>query len=283
MNIPAGKYATHLLFLSLIWVFAMAAEPASAANPIYQIQWQTDSIISELHINGIRVDKKTPAFTWAGSARLNVWLKPGRNVVTIRLRPLPESGRSGSYKVFLVKAQAGQYVDEGEKVFEFSWESGKSKEKLPLEKKIEFTPQSIPELDLWVEAELISLDAGTERGIRSFLQTLSEAYTKADAGKIAKLQEFKVNEISRAFGREEISLSEIKDETKDYLNRLRSDNAEFAPIDAEGAKLQLVAENRLVLVTAKDGSPALIAKSPSEEYAVEIYLARIKGRWVVAR
>jgi len=283
VSIPAGRYVTYLSFLSLIWMFAMAVDTASESNPIYQVQWQTGGIISELDINGITIDKSSSKFSGTGSAPLNKWLKPGRNVVTIRLRPLPESDNSGSYKVSLARAQAGQYVDEGEKVFEFSWESGKSKDKLPIEKKIDFTPQSAPALDLWTKAELITLDAGTEKSIRSFLKTLSNAYIKADADKIAKLQEFKANEISRAFGGKAMSMPEIKNETKDYLSMLESDEAKFAPIDTEGAKLQLVAENRLVLVTAKNGAPLLIAKSASDEYVVEIYLARINGKWVVAR
>ena len=191
VSIPAGRYVTYLSFLSLIWMFAMAVDTASESNPIYQVQWQTGGIISELDINGITIDKSSSKFSGTGSAPLNKWLKPGRNVVTIRLRPLPESDNSGSYKVSLARAQAGQYVDEGEKVFEFSWESGKSKDKLPIEKKIDFTPQSAPALDLWTKAELITLDAGTEKSIRSFLKTLSNAYIKADADKIAKLQEFK--------------------------------------------------------------------------------------------
>ena len=283
MDIRACKYVTYLFFSSLIWVFAMAVDTASASNPIYQIQWQTDGIISELDINGITIDKTPSKFAGTGSMPINIWLKPGSNAVTIRLTPLPESDNRGSYKVFLAKTQAGQYVDEGEKVFEFAWESGKTKDKLPLKKEIDFTPQFVQPLDLWTKTERITLDAGTEKAIRSFLKTLSDAYLKADADKIAKLREFKVNEISRAFSGKAMSMTELKNETKDYLNMLKSDNAKFAPIDTAGAKLQLVAENRLVLVTAKNGAPLLIAKSASDEYVVQIYLARINGKWVVAR
>jgi len=283
VDIRACKYVTYLFFSSLIWVFAMAVDTASASNPIYQIQWQTDGIISELDINGITIDKTPSKFAGTGSMPINIWLKPGSNAVTIRLRPLPESDNRGSYKVFLAQTQAGQYVDEGEKVFEFAWESGKTKDKLPLKKEIDFTPQFVQPLDLWTKTERITLDAGTEKAIRSFLKTLSDAYLKADADKIAKLREFKVNEISRAFSGKAMSMTELKNETKDYLNMLKSDNAKFAPIDTAGAKLQLVAENRLVLVTAKNGAPLLIAKSASDEYVVQIYLARINGKWVVAR
>jgi len=158
-----------------------------------------------------------------------------------------------------------------------------SKDKLPLEKKIEFTPQSVPALELWTKTEQITLDADTEKAIRSFLKTLSDAYTKADAGKAAELQEFKVAEYSLALGGKAMSLSEMKKEIKGYFSMLKSDKAKFAPIDTEGAKLQLVAENRLVLVTAKDGKAPLIAKTESGEYVVDIYLARINGKWAVAR
>jgi len=282
VNILAGEYVKYLFFLSLVLGVAVAADTASASTPIYQIQWQADGIISELDINGITVDKSSSEFSGTGSAPLNIWLKPGKNVVTIRLKSFPKSD-SGSFKVFLARAQQGQYADQGEKVFEFSWEKGKSKDKLPLEKKFEFTPQSVPALELWTKTEQITLDAGTDKAIRSFLTTLSDAYTKADADKVAELQEFKVIEITRALGGKEMSISEMKKETKGYFSMLKSEKAKFTPIDTAGAKLQLVAENRLVLVTAKDGTPPLIAKSPSGEYVVDIYLARINGKWVVAR
>ncbi|MFA4828208.1 MAG: hypothetical protein WC855_09945 [Thermodesulfovibrionales bacterium] len=282
MNILSGKYVKYFLSLFLASGVAAAADTASASTPIYQIQWQADGIVSELEINGVTVDKISSEFSGAGSAPLNIWLKPGKNIFTIRLKLFPKSD-SGSFKVFLAMAQKGQYAEQGEKVFEFLWESGKSKDKLPLEKKIEFTPQSVPALELWTKTEQITLDADTEKAIRSFLKTLSDAYTKADAGKAAELQEFKVAEYSLALGGKEMSMSEMKKEIKGYFSMLKSDKAKFTPIDTDGAKLQLVAENRLVLVTAKDGKSPLIAKSESGEYVVDIYLARINGKWVVAR
>lgn len=282
MSILAGKYVKYLFTLFLALGFAVAADTASASTPIYQIQWQADGIISEIDINGITVDKSSSEFSGTGSAPLNMWLKPGKNVFTIKLKSFPKA-ESGSFKVFLAKAQQGQYADEGEKVFEFSWENGKSKDRLPFEKKIEFTPKSVPAIELWTKTEQITLDAGTDKAIRSFLKTLSDAYTKADADKIAELQEFKVNEYSRALGGKEMSMSEMKKETKGYFSMLKSEKAKFTPIDTAGAKLLLVAENRLVLVTAKDGKAPLIAKSASGEYVVDLYLARINGKWVVAR
>lgn len=281
----AGLTVTTLTTI-LSLALTMTAANAADSKYIYQFTYQAGSVEAEVSINGVPIVLDKIGYSGTGSAPLNIWLKPEDNVLTVKLKGLPKSkpGDSSHFKMFIARAEAGQYNDEGERIVEFDWDSDSSKEKLPVEKKFDLKVKPPYTLELWTKADVLKLDADTEKAARAYLKAVSDAYVKADSGKIAEYNEFSLNDFSRANYQEISSLAQSKKDLKEFFGMLKEQKAKFAPINAAKAKLQLVADGRLIMVTDKDGKPPLVAKSADGgEFINPIYLGRVGGKWVVAR
>ncbi len=107
---------------------------------------------------------------------------------------------------------------------------------------------------------------------------------KKDINKIAELTEFKSGEYDRAEFKKPQSMSSIKKDLKEFMNQLKSSKAEYKPIDLTTIKLNLVADGKVILVTDKDGKDPIVATaSDGGDFFLPVYLARIGGKWVLAR
>jgi len=162
--------------------------------------------------------------------------------------------------------------------------AGRSKESLPLEKRFALDPQPPVVLELWTKAEALGLSSGTEKEAREFLKIVSDAYVKSDLDKVWAVTEFKNMEYMRALSDQPKSPAEMKKELKKFFEMLKNQKAVFAPIDTAAVRFTLVAEKRVIICRTRDGKDVLVARSgDGGEYVTPLYLARVGGRWVVAR
>ncbi len=276
--------AVFFLLSSFMASTSAIAGDGGPAGPFYQLQWQGRGVSAEIQINGVPFERSEFKSGGTGSAPLNLWLKPGVNNVVVKLNSLKGQAEDGrSFSVLLEKDEPGQFTGDGEKVFDFSWTEGK--DKMPAEKKFEFTPQAAPLIQLWAKSEQINLDANAQKEIRAYLGVISDAYMKADVNKLAELLEFKTTEYGTALAGRTPGMDEIKEMLKGSFNSMKSNKMKFRPIDTAGAKLELVGDKRIVIVTDKNGQAPLVAVSPKGESSQElqIYLTRVNGKWVWAR
>lgn len=290
-------FGLFIIFSLSVFIFTFGAgKNAGGAEAIhYTIGYNVMGVQAEIEINGVPIlSGERAMFQNFGTIPVNKWLKPDKNIVTVKLKALPKnSDETGKFEVFLAAANKDQMVsvgaapkgaDESPRVFEFKWESGISKEKLPLEKRFEFTPKAVPVLELWTKTEVLKLDPETEKGAKEFLKVISEAFVKKNVDKLATVIEFTMNDENRSMFEEPRSLSDIKEDVKETVKMWNSEKAKFQPIDIASVKMILVAENRVIWVTDKRGKPVLRAKSSKGgEFSNDVYIARIGGKWVLAR
>jgi hypothetical protein len=105
----------------------------------YSIVYKATGVNVTLEVNGKQVMREDYEFGGAGSRPVNEWTKQGANTLTIKLKPLKNSPDDYmKYELLFAKGRKGQMADEGEKLWDFLWESNSSAEKLPLEKTFEF-------------------------------------------------------------------------------------------------------------------------------------------------
>ena len=279
-----GAACTGSLALAVL-IFGWGKSAESAEPVYYTLAYKADGVNIIIEINGVPVSQGDFEFSGSGQTPVNVWLKPGKNIMTVKLKNLTGKKQDvQTFKVFLSKAKEGQYPDAGEMLTKFEWNSDTSKEKLPLQKKLEFTPQPVPELEIWTKAEVLTLNPETEKGAKEFLQVLHQAHVKKDINKIAELMEFKSGEYDRAEFKKPEGMSSIKKGLKEFMNHLKSSKAEYKPIDLTTIKLNLVADGRVILVTDKDGKDPIVATaSDGGDFFMPVYLAHIGGKWVLAR
>jgi hypothetical protein len=270
--------------------FVMLSGPLSLSEAagdlfFYQMSWNARGVSAELLVNGVPISSDDFEFEGAGSLPANLWLKPGKNSIVVRVRAYPRQGGGDAYYSLVVtKAKGGQFADEGEKLASYEWKAGTSKEALPQEKSFELTPAPPLILELWTRTETLVLDSGTEREAREFLKAVGDAYANYDLERVWALTEFKNLEYLRALSDQTRSPAEFKKELKVFFETLKGQKARFAPIDTATARLTLLADGRLIKCRTRDGKEVLVAGTgDGQEIVIPLYLARVNGRWVVAR
>ncbi|MDP2884950.1 MAG: hypothetical protein Q8P51_08030 [Ignavibacteria bacterium] len=106
----------------------------------YSIVFKATGVSVTLEVNGQQVMQDDYEFGGAGSRPVNEWTKKGANTLTVKLRPLKKgSDDFMKYELLFSKDRKGQMAGDGEKLWDFLWESDSSPEKLPLQKTFEFT------------------------------------------------------------------------------------------------------------------------------------------------
>jgi hypothetical protein len=284
-------YAIDVFFL-LVILFVVAvslpvdllAQPEGKPEIAPQIlhhtlTYKVNEVQAEIAVNDVPILYGEYREPIGHSELINMWVKPGKNVVTVRLLPLKGPGKEGEFFEFTVTSgRSPQTAINGPKLAQFKWRIEESKEKLPLEKIFKFTPLRPPPSELWTKAEVLKLDEETEERAGEFVRRLSEALVKRNVEDLTKLLEFRLQEKDRWLHG---GTQEFSDTRKDVEELL--DAGEFQPVDMESLEMHLVAGGQLIWVTGKDYSRVLKVKGGASEAETDIYLARIEGDWTLAR
>lgn len=133
------------LLFTLFFLFAgfmsgpFCSGTAEAAADYYSIVYKADGVSVTLELNGTEVMKSDYKFSGAGSMPLNQWTRAGANTLKVKLKPL-KKGKDEymKYDLLLSRDQEGQMAGDGEKLWQFFWESNSSPEQLPFEKEFLF-------------------------------------------------------------------------------------------------------------------------------------------------
>jgi len=262
----------------------LLAQPESKPGTNTQILYHTltykvNEVQTEIAINGVPVLYGEYAGPVSYSGLINMWVKPGKNVVTVRVMPLPGPQKKGQFLEFTVSVgRSAQAAINGPKLAQFRWRSEESREKLPLEKIFKFTPLQPPPSELWTKAEVLKLDEETRKGAEGCIQRLNEALAKRNVEDLTKLLEFKLLERDRWLHGETEKSSDVRKDVEELLT-----DAEFQPVDMGSLEMHLVADGQLVWVTGKGFSRILKGKGGGSESEADVYLARIEGNWTLAR
>ena len=255
-------------------------KPGTATRILYHtLTYKVNEVQAEITVNGVPVlygEYKGPI---SYSGLINMWVKPGKNVVTVRLMPLQRPQKRGQFFEFVVGVgRSAQTAINGPKLAQFRWRSEESKEKLPLEKIFKFTPLYPPPSELWTKAEVLKLDEETRKGAEECIQRLSEALVKKDVENLSKLLEFRFQERDRWLHGDTEKFSDVRKDVEELFI-----GAEFQPVDMGSLEMHLVADGQLIWVTDKGFGRILKGKGGESETEADVYLARMEGNWTWAR
>ncbi len=256
------------------------SKPGAASQPPYHMMtYKVNEVQAEIAINGVPVLYGEYAGPISYSGLVNMWVKPGKNVVTVRVMPLSGPQKKGQFFEFTVSVgRSAQAAINGPKLAQFRWRAEESKEKLPLEKIFKFTPLEPPPSELWTKAEVLKLDEETRKGAEGCIERLSQALVRRDIEDLMSLLAFRFQERDRWLHGETETSADVRKDVKDLLR-----DAEFQPVDMGSLEMHLVADGQLVWVTGKGLSRFLKGKGGEGETEADVYLARIEGSWTLAR
>ncbi len=256
------------------------SKPGTAAQiPYHMMTYKVNEVQAEIAINGVPVLYGEYKGPMSYSGLINMWVKPGKNVVTVRVMPLLGPQKKGQFFELTVSVgRSAQAAINGPKLAQFRWRSEESREKLPLEKIFKFTPLEPPPSELWTKAEVLKLDEETRKGAEECIQRLSKALVQRNIEDLTKLLEFRSRERDRWLRGESEKLSDVRKDVEELLN-----DAEFQPVDMGSLQMHLIADGQLVWVTGKGFSRFLKGKGGESETEADVYLARIGGNWTLAR
>jgi len=256
------------------------SKPGTATQiPYHMVSYKFNEVQAEIAINGVPVLYGEYEGPLSYSGLINMWVKPGKNVVTVRVMPLPGPQKKGQFFELTVSVgRSAQAAINGPKLAQFRWKSEESREKLPLEKIFKFTPLEPPPSELWTKAEVLKLDEETRKGAEECIERLSKALVQRDVEDLTRLLEFRLRERDRWLHGETEKLADVRKAVEELLK-----DAEFQPVDMGSLEMHLVADGQLVWVTGKGFSRFLKGKGGESGTEVDVYLARMEGKWTLAR
>lgn len=230
-------------------------------------------------INGVTLATDRKGLGFFSRAPLNEWLRPDGNrldVEAIVVSP-PLTDEPPNFEVAICFPD-----DEQPPLVRFDWRATKLEEFAPFRFSLPFVlPMPCP-TKLFVEAEVIAAD--DEKARKEALACAKAAYdafAARDVDRIIDLFGYRLEDNARGW---------INDPA-DAVSRARMAYASFVAPDGfslypwENIETRLVADGRAVFVSRQQGFPLIGAvKRPGvAPSALDIYVARIDGKWRVVR
>lgn len=226
------------------------------------------------------------AYSTSGTA--NEWIIPGENNITILIKP-PEKPTSEpvdaahpGLSILITEAEEGQFPNEGEPVLKFEWPG-----KLPPEKLFEtqphFTASHAPPSDFWQNAKPIELTENAKKQIRALVSRVHDAFIKSDFETIVSLLMYRAREADTALFILDATDEKRKKEILHIYKLVLKNPAKVEPLMLDELQFHLVAGNRMVWVTGKNGEPPLRVTNGDYLFKLPVYVAPVNGKWTIVR
>lgn len=262
----------------LFW-FAAVPRPASAAQEVFwAAQFERPSGIAvEVTLNGVVIDKSDGATPGSMSGSMNQWLTKGDNTLVVKLRAvalgLPPSGSEG-FKAALYEAAQGMTPEEGQPVAVIEWRPG---DPLPFEATKRFAIAT-PPCDLFDGLSAAPLDTAAEAELTRITLALREALAKKNRKAFMALSDKRFKAIGACTYSDP---SEAKPMVEMMMKAMKK--RQPRPLSKGDLAFTPMADGRLVHVTRKDGSPAVIVVDKEGAMSVDLYFGFTGGAWHIVR
>ncbi len=280
-----------------IAILAMAAVAAWAGDNKEKlfiiINYSIYHCNAEIELNGIQVTKsdKNSAYSVTGFSDVGMWIHPGLNTMTVRIKPLEkqiDSSSKPTIEVSLSTAKEGQMSNEGKKFLEVQIPGKKTPSELENIKKLiikteNFTPAYVPPSDLWTRAKVTKLDAEARKQIASLVKGYYAALRKKDPEAVWTFLQFSSADVVKLRHQ---PADDLKTRFTASIKELMADkNFILLPLDTAKLVMKPVADGKIIQVTDRDGREPIRTKETKESgsYTFGVYAGNIDGKWIIVR
>jgi len=248
----------------------------------------------DIDLNGVQMTKtdKKNAYTTTGfSTGVGLWIMPGKNTLTIRVRPMEipaDSGYRPSVEISLSTVTEGQMTNEGKKFFELKIPEKKSDSRLdnvtkPFTITKTFTPAYVPPSELWGKVKKTSLDEAARSEITRLVKDYYAALSRKDADAAWKILQFASTDSMRVRHQ---PADALKARFGTMFKEMTGDrNFILLPLDAGKLAMKPVADGKVIQVTDQSGNEPIRTKETKDSgaYTFGVYAGNIDGKWIIVR
>lgn len=231
----------------------------------YLAELHAKNLRYSLLVNGIEVSQFADQTADVFSARLNIWLKNGRNPVRAIFQRTEGGAPSSILKITAMDADrnASEIFDSGQT------SAG------PIDYAIVVEQETGTVLDRLATVASVSTESPA---ILAVVTALHAALTGRDFERMIELQQVQMEEKSAAVG---LSLSRSLEGYREYVHALWNEGRfNIAPLNAI---VRETAFPGLVQVVDRGGGPAITASNGEARLSINPYLAKISGQWQIVR
>ncbi len=210
---------------------------------------------------------------------LNAWLLPEGNLLTALFSPLDEEDSAPGFDLSLTGPDPG-----GAPLARLSWSLPEGAEFEPFALSLPFTPSEYVESSLWEHGEPVSeLDDAELDAARALCAELHAAFARRDLDGVTRLLDFRTREMASAF---EWELDAHRAEVRESFREVFDDEGYgVTPVEVSALRFTPCGADRALHVARADGGELIgmrVSRS-REEQAMQVYVGRVDGRWLVVR
>lgn len=267
-------YGTGSLFSEEISLPAV-----KATSGYYIVTYKNSGVNLEISMNGYDVKEGMSNEDSSGQADVNYWIIPGKNTLSYRLTERKLSGKKKESpfppeaEINLTIGQQGQFPDEGERIFTYSWQQ--NKESIGGWVHLSFDPPFLPPSKVWSLAQTIEWSPELEASALTYLDSLTKALNSKDPNKVLPFLSFREKDTSEA----RYYPADPASEKKALTSMMKSIGPTWK-LTKTKIKASLLCASKIVSLTDAKGNSILNAK---KDASIPIFLSLIDGKWVITR
>jgi len=291
-----------LLLLTTTTLDASATDSKPATAPDFRLYYLKASIsnaIATIYLNDAPLISSTDLNNLRTQEPVNLWLLPGSNTLSFKIHPSINKNSANSPE--------DQDEDQAElqlEVFSHTTSSSNPGSKkiiaslnyrhsdtpaqlstgLIQEKSVNFDFNFAIPVRLWHQASIISsIDSNDRKAITLLIESLSNNITNRNTTAAINLQAYKIAEDALAENKTEERIRAATKDTYKWLFTQKNLSLKSTSAQTDEFNFTLCCKHKLIHVTGPDNESAIIFESDDLFFDLEIYLAKIEGKWIIAR
>ncbi len=284
-----------LLALLACATVSVAVIAAESRDKIYLvINYTIYRCDMDIELNGVpmtKTDKKN-AYTVTGfSTEAGLWIMPGKNTLSVKVRPMErpaDSGQRPSIEISLSTVKQGQMTNEGKKFIELKIPEKEGDTRLDNITSLftvvkAFTPAYVPPSELWGKVKKTSLDEAARSEITRLVKDYYAALSRKDADAAWNILQFASTDSMRVRHQ---PADVLKARFGTMFKEMTADkNFKLLPLDAGKLVMKPVADGKVIQVTDQWGNEPIRTKETGDggAYTFGVYAGNIDGKWVIVR
>jgi len=254
----------------------------------YFLKAETHDAIATININDAPIIVSPDTDSLNTIVPMNTWLIEGENTVSIDILPSPDSTEDYnpniSISIFLHDPKSKtplakttlvtlNYRNKDEDIENFIY---------PLSRSVKFDfNKSIP-TKLWSTASVLTtLTEADKTEIVDILNLLTSSLSSNNISKAIELQKFKVKDESLSVNKPYSVLEDAVTTTYKMLADQTGLTSQI--IKAENLEFKICGKNKLIFITTTTGENPIAFTSDEMEFELEVFMAKIDGKWKIAR
>jgi hypothetical protein len=280
MRCPAGMVLVLMTGVLLSWPASTTetkppARGATMPDIQYLANYEKKGVSLTVTVNDVVLDRWEGAGRERGGGPLNMWLRPGPN--RIRLRGTVAPGTEPHVEISIVAASSGPNFPQ-KPIVGLSWPAPKTEPK-SIDEQLIVTPDPVPPSELWGKAERLTLDAVSKAAILVTVSQLHQAAAKKDLDRMMALTDFQAVDTGRSLY---MPLEKARNSGRDFLADGMKGKWSVDPWEPQKVETRLVEDGLLAEVTMS-GKPPIRIHMAETQFQIPIFVARVSGKWIIAR